>query len=467
MRAAVLVAIGAALLLGAFTWAGTLFNGDEATYALFARGLRQGDWLHLRLGGEILHQRPPLYPWLLALSTGALGENAFAWRLPAVIFGAGTAGVVVLLARRVVSLGPAVTAGLLHPTLALAFRYGRAVVSDAPLTFFCAAAIHCWWDAASRRRAAIWAGVFLGGALMTKQVVGLLPLLAPVVQLCARDAPRRAIVRRSGWVLAVGAAIAAPWHVFMWARHGSAFLEGYVGYNVVRRTAQSILPDTTPAYYLEVLWQQEHVIVGAFAIGVAVCLWRRGTWLLFPAWVLAVLLPFTLASSRIDYYLLPALPALAVAAVAPLSLLSRPALRLAAGGALVLTSAALHLPQRITDVHRHPEIAAIATAARGGEGPLVVIDDLPFSPALYAERPVILVVTSRSAYERVRSIDLFAVPGNLRHVPRSELPSFLASLGTYAVIESKKSASRHPLPPGALITATVPGYLLYQGQALP
>ena len=454
---AALVAVVAALLLGAFTWAGTLFNGDEATYALFARVMREGgDWLHLRLGGEILHQRPPLYPWLLGLSTSLLGENAFALRLPSVLAGAGTAAFLYLLARRVLPTGAALTAALLHPTLALVFRYDRAVVSDAVLTFFCVGSIYFWLG--EGKKSAIWAGLFLGAALMTKQIVGFLPLVALL------GTRRRALL-----VLGVGLLVAAPWHALMLAEHGRAFVDGYLGFNVIDRAAHSILPPTSFTYYFEVLWAQEGVIVVFAGLGVALSLarWARTRepfWLLVPAWLVGVVGVFTLASSRIDYYLVPAMPAFALAAAVPIAWIERPRLMGLAGAALVVTSAALHVPQRITDVRKSPEIAAIAEHARDvapPEVPLVVIDDLPFSPELYARRRVILVVTNQANHDRIAGIDLFAVPGNLRHVPLAELPRFLGEQPAFVAIEAKRSLAEHGLPLGTRLLATAPGYVLY------
>jgi 4-amino-4-deoxy-L-arabinose transferase-like glycosyltransferase len=465
---AALVAVVAALLVGAFTWSGTVFNGDEATYALFARALREGgDWLHLRLGGEILHQRPPLYPWLLALSTSIFGENAFAWRLPSVLAGAGTAAFVFLLARRVMPVAAAVTAGLLHPTLALVFRYDRAVVSDAVLTFFCVAAIHCWLDAPKEKRAALWAGLALGGALMTKQIVGFLPLLVPAVQLLGTE--RRLVLRRALTVLGVALVVCLPWHVAMFALHGQAFVDGYLGFNVIDRAARTLLPPTTFTYYFEVLWQQEGVVLVFASMGVALSLahytrTREAVWLLIPLWLGGVVGAFTLASSRIDYYLVPAMPAVALAAAVPIAWVEKPKLMAIGGATLVVTSLALHVPQRITDVRKNPEIAALSEHARVAappDVPLVVVDDLPFVPELYSRRKVILVVSSRAHHDRIAGIDLFAVPGNLRHVTLPGLAAFLEGEGQYLVIEAKKSVAEHELPADAKILASVPGYLLY------
>ncbi|HKA90119.1 MAG TPA: glycosyltransferase family 39 protein [Haliangiales bacterium] len=445
------IAIATAALLAIGTGAGSLINGDEATYALFARGLRQGDYLHLRLGDTIMHQRPPLYPWLLALSTGLLGETAFALRLPSVLAGGAAAAFTCLLGERLWGRRAGIVAGLLFATLALAYLYGRAVVSDMTLTAFVVASIYL---AATRRW--LGAGLALGAALLVKQVVGLLPLVAPVALAWGREGPRR----RDVLVLAAAAALIwAPWHVAMTVLDGRAFWAGYLGTNVLRRAGESLIAPTGPGYYLEILWRHEGPLVLLAAAGLAFAAaraWRRRAGdALVLLWLVGVVGAFTLASSRIEYYLLPAYPALALAMVRPLALL-RPALAAAAGAALVAASAVAHLPQRIGDTDRSPEIRALAGAA----APDVVVDDLPMAPELYGGRRVTTVVTRLPNYVRVLQ-QAFLDPTRVVWIPPEALPAFLLARPGAVVLEPKAQL-RHPLPPGARVVGETARYVLYR-----
>jgi 4-amino-4-deoxy-L-arabinose transferase-like glycosyltransferase len=447
---AVGIALAAAAALAAGTAAGSLINGDEATYALFARGLRAGDVLHLRLGDTILHQRPPLYPWLLAVSTGLLGETAFALRLPSVLAGGAAAGLTYLLGERLFGRRVGIAAGLLFATLALAYLYGRVVVSDMTLTALVAASIYL---AMGRRWLA--AGAAMGAALLTKQVVGLLPLVAVGALAWGRERPsRRDLVA----FLGAAALVWAPWHVAMTALHGRAFWDGYLGTNVLARAHRSLIEPTTPGYYIDVLWRKEGPIVLLGLLGAAWAAagaWRRRAGdALVVAWLGGVLVAFTLATSRIEYYLLPAYPALALAMARPLSAL-RPALAGVVGGALIVASAAAHVPQRFGDVDRSPEIRALARVAP----PDIVIDELPMAAELYGGRRVTLIVTRFPRY--VRLLDMaFLDPARVVWIPREAVPPFLSARPGAVVLEPKAEATPR-LPPAALLGQTA-RYVLYR-----
>jgi 4-amino-4-deoxy-L-arabinose transferase-like glycosyltransferase len=448
---AVGVGVVAVALLAVGTAAGSVTNGDEATYALFARGLRQGDFLHLRLGDTVMHQRPPLYPWLLALSTGILGETAFALRLPSVLAGGVTAAFTYLLGERLVGRRAGLVAGLLFATLALAYLYGRVVVSDMTLTAFVTLSVYL-----TMARRWLGAGLALGAALLTKQVVGLLPLVAVAALVWGREPPRR---RDLALLAAAAFAVWAPWHVAMTVLDGRAFWEGYLGTNVLQRVRQSLIAPTGPGYYLEVLWAKEGPLVLAAAVGVAfaaVGVWRRraGDTLVL-SWLVGVIVAFTLATSRIDYYLLPAYPALALAMARPLAGL-RPALATALGAALVAASAAVHIPPRIGDVDRSPEIRALARTA----APDVVVDDLPMAPELYGGRRVTLVVTRFPHYLRLLSM-AFLDPARVIWIPSAAVAPYLSSRPGAVVLELKAEI-RHAPPPGARMLGESPRYVLYK-----
>jgi 4-amino-4-deoxy-L-arabinose transferase-like glycosyltransferase len=435
--------------------AASLFNGDDCTYAGFVREMqRSGDPWHLRFDGHIVHQRPPLYPWLLAISVKLWGASEWALRLPGALATAGTAAATFLLGRRLIGRAPAIVAGLLMPTLAMPFLYARAVTSDATLVFACTAAIAL----ATRERWA-WAGAALGVALMTKQVVGLLPIVALVPPIVARGRaglpPARGVARAA----IACALVAAPWHVLMLAWHGRAFLDGYLGFNVLHRSEALLLQKSSgPSYYLAVLWQKERWITLAFAAGAAVTVWRawreparRERDLLLLAWPLAVLVPFSLATTRIDYYVLPAYPALALLACAPLALVPRraaaPIAAAAIGAALVTASFALHVPPRVHRADPFAELRALSQdAARLSPpgAPLLVVDELYLLPRWYADRPTTMLVTDEAAYARWRAIDPLRVADTIAYAPPDVLKARLRDTPRFVLLIHNTPGQRVP-----------------------
>jgi 4-amino-4-deoxy-L-arabinose transferase-like glycosyltransferase len=86
----------------------------------------------------------------------------------------------------------------------------------------------------------VWAGVPIGLALMCKPFMALLavPLLGIWLALIGR-------ARWLPWLAAatlVACAVAAPWHVSMYAIYGRSFVDEYLGHEVVQRAMGEMLP---------------------------------------------------------------------------------------------------------------------------------------------------------------------------------------------------------------------------------
>lgn len=461
-----------AALLGWGIGRGGLYNGDDAIYAQFVREMREtGDLWHLRLDGTVIHQRPPLYPWLLYLSTAIFGEHKFAFVLPAVLAAAGCAALVLRLGLRVGTPLQAVVAALLLPTLGMEFLYARTVTSDTTLTFFVLLSITLFVEARERPRAIYGAGAALGAALMTKQVVGLMPLVAPAALFLAGGRAALPPARRLLGGLGVAAAVAAPWHLVMLALHGGAFLEGYIGYNVLHRASASVLAETSPDFYARVLWRKEGPVVLVAAVGFALVAARAATRrspgdVLIALWPAGVFGAFTLAASRFDYYVLPAYPALALLIAAPLAPIEarRPALAAALGAALVATSALSHVPKRLEIPDPFRELRVLAETARQVSepgDPLFVIDELYLVPRYYARRPTFMVVLDRAEYDRWMTIELFREPGTVVYTPPAEVSGRLAAMPRYFAIAPRRLLSQVRPPPGAWLVRGTARYVLY------
>jgi 4-amino-4-deoxy-L-arabinose transferase-like glycosyltransferase len=467
----------AALLLGWGIAGGSLWNGDDSTYALMAREIREhGDFLHLRLDGAVLHQRPPLYPWLLVVSTTIFGETEFALRLPAVLMGAGVSVVIWRLGRLVLPRSISGCAALLFSTLSLPAIYARSVTSDTTLVFFTLLSIHLYVRARRREGSEegrggslLPFGLALGAALMTKQIVGFLPLIAPAVEISLRGRKGIPSWRQIGRAAGGALLVAAPWHVALLIMDGSKFVDGYFGYNVVQRASSSVLYETPRTFYFSVLWKKEGpmiliALVGLVLMAVRARQNRRVLEALLVIWPVAVIGAFSLASTRLDYYLLPAYPAIALLMCAPFDLIPARGLALALGGILVIGSAGAHLPSRIESLDYSGELRHMAEAAKaagGPDDPLFVIDDLPMAPRFYSRLPTFTLVTRKSNYDRMMTMELFREPGRVLHVTATRIPDFLATQPRWFALEKTETAQEHPPPAGARLLATTDRYILY------
>ncbi|MGZ3535706.1 MAG: ArnT family glycosyltransferase, partial [Thermodesulfobacteriota bacterium] len=81
------IAIGIALFF--FNLGGRdLWEPDETRYAVVAQEMKEtGNWILPHLNGEIYAEKPPLFFWLVNLSTSFLGNNEFTNRLPSALAG--------------------------------------------------------------------------------------------------------------------------------------------------------------------------------------------------------------------------------------------------------------------------------------------------------------------------------------------------------------------------------------------
>ncbi len=160
-----------------------VWTKDEARDGLVARDIvERGHWLIPHLGGRVYAHKPPLFHWLVALSSPR-AVTEWSLRFPSVMAAAGTAAVTYAIGARIAT--PAiglVAAGILASSwMFVAWaRMGRlemVLVFWMTLAFWSAA---CWLDEGKRRHALVF-GLALGCACLTKGPVGLVPLLAVVV----------------------------------------------------------------------------------------------------------------------------------------------------------------------------------------------------------------------------------------------------------------------------------------------
>jgi 4-amino-4-deoxy-L-arabinose transferase-like glycosyltransferase len=151
---------------------------------------------------------PGMCAWLIAGTTALLGDSLVAVRLPFVLCGAGTAGFLHLVARRLYGPGPGLLALLLGLVLPLFAVYGTLATPDAPLLFFWSAALWALFPALEgSTRHWVLAGSLAGLAMQSKYTAVFLPL--GVLLHLLGSAEHRPWLRRPGPWLAGLAALAA------------------------------------------------------------------------------------------------------------------------------------------------------------------------------------------------------------------------------------------------------------------
>ena len=331
------------LLLAALTFfaglgRGAITDSDEAFYAESAREMvASGDWLTPYYNYEPRFQKPVLYYWLTAATYQVFGPTEFAARFWAAVAGLGLVLVTAACGRRWYDESTGLLAGAIVATNFGYFSIGRMALPDLPLTFCITLAI---WAAlvstlefhlrASRyggqaerspRVFVLLAALGLGLGFLMKGPVGVIIPLLVIIPVLAIE--RRSIaLTPSDLVLGfiVMMAVAVPWYVLMWMRHGNDYLQSFFVGDNFERFATDRFNDPRP------WWFYLPVVAGGLLPWTPLALTWLGPIVGFITrrrdistvelrlilWALLPLVFYTLSVGKQPRYVLPVLPPLAV-----------------------------------------------------------------------------------------------------------------------------------------------------------
>ncbi|HZW58768.1 MAG TPA: glycosyltransferase family 39 protein [Woeseiaceae bacterium] len=347
----------AALVLGSGYGLHEPWAPDSPRFALVARDmLASGDWLFPRVGGDLYADKPPFFFWLLGGSIWLTGSVRAGFLLPSLLAGLGTLWLTFDLARRLWDSRSAMLTGLLLLASIQFTLQAHTAQIDGVLCFFTTLGLY-----GLLRHLLLgpdWRWYVLGGAacgigIITKGV-GFLPLLVLLPWYVMKR--RGTIAGPRGSLAAFGAAplaalaVVAAWFVpMLLAASGDAALAAYRDEILFGQTVDRYLDAAghlKPAWYF-----LTNVIPWAWLPLVLLLPWLVPKWraavkqgdarVVLPlAWALLVLLFFTLSSGKRGVYILPALPAVCLAATPWIrELASRPAIGRLAAGVLALFAA--------------------------------------------------------------------------------------------------------------------------------
>ena len=336
----------AVLLLGLalFVWGvGSIGLVDETPplFAASARAMaRTGDWLTPRVNGLPRYDKPPLVYWLMGLGYALPGQarwnplGTWASNLPSAL---SSVAMMLLLtatllrwpqpaagdapvppALRAITAASAALAFALSPLVLL---WSRMAVSDALFSALLGAALLLfWWRYAGGR--AWWAGwLLLGLAVLAKGPVAVVLAALTLLLFAVLQRDGRALLGRlrprPG--LLITAAVALPWYGLELLVEGRPFFDSFFGYHNLQRFSGVV------NNHLQPWWFFLPVLVVAslpFSPLLLAGLWRHLRWpppgqaapatslgRFAGAWLLAVLLFFTLAATKLPSYWIPATPA--------------------------------------------------------------------------------------------------------------------------------------------------------------
>jgi len=297
-----------------------LLDPDEGRNAEIAREMViSRDYLVPHLGGLPYLDKPIVYFAAAALAMDVLGPTETAARLPAFLATLGLIALVTWFARRRWGTTAGWLAGVAVATMPMVMAYARATIFDSTLALCITAAILCF---AEDLPIAAWAAIGVG--TLTKGPIAIaVPLCAVIPWALITGQSWR---RFFSWkAIAVFGIVTLPWFIAV-----SLQLPEFPRYVFVRETFQRV---TTPGFHRTApLWYYLPIIPVAAFPWIVPALGRLGAgrwrwawlarrenlnaaepWLLF-CWIAGPLLFLTINQSKLPQYVLPLMPALALAA---------------------------------------------------------------------------------------------------------------------------------------------------------
>jgi 4-amino-4-deoxy-L-arabinose transferase-like glycosyltransferase len=300
---------------------------SEAMYAQIPlEMLQSGDWLTPRLNGARYLDKPPLYYWLnlIAYKIGGASENSV--RLATFIIGLGEVLATLALGAVLFSWGTGWLAGLVLLTSIGFFALHVQMLADHLITLTLCWSLFFLWQWRRQPRIIYVAGFYacLALGLLSKGLIGLFfPLaIGGLFALWAREARfRRFFLNPWAWLGC--AVVVLPWFGLMELRH-PGFLQFHLLNEQIGRFLGHRFPPDIKSFSLPEFWLFALVWLMPWTpfLPAALISLRPRRWLppdpaeapvvLLCLWAGVILIFFSLSSSRIEYYSLPALPPLAL-----------------------------------------------------------------------------------------------------------------------------------------------------------
>jgi 4-amino-4-deoxy-L-arabinose transferase-like glycosyltransferase len=217
LRAVLLVVLVAALLVLPRLGHRPITGAHEAVFPVVARDiLARHAWFGAELRGVPYRNKPPLYPWTIAVASWPAGRvTEITARLPGALAALGAAAVTCLLGARLFGPRAGLWAGLMLVTSILFFDHALVTIPDLEMLVCDLLAGLALWRVGNGggRPALLGFYAALALAVFTKSLPGLLPLAVGLVWLAVDDGRRG--VRRLVWMpgIVVFALISAVWAI--------------------------------------------------------------------------------------------------------------------------------------------------------------------------------------------------------------------------------------------------------------
>jgi 4-amino-4-deoxy-L-arabinose transferase-like glycosyltransferase len=304
-----------------------LLNFDDSFYAQKAKELLTGGSLWLNtFNGQPDFDKPPLPLWLTSLAFKMFGVSGYATVMVTGLFGVGAVYVTYRLSEKLFKDSwVAFIAGIVLIFPGYFLDYSRRGMTDIVLTFFVTLALYCFFLARENPRWYLAFGFSTVGAILTKSVLGLFPLLIALGVLVMTR--RWKTMANPNFVagMAIALGLGSTWHIINWMEYGDRFVHQHFGWIIWERFIQGdpATPNASPFYFLGYLkgffgnyWPWlPFAVAGCWQFGKQAATEtedNKDRYLLVLLWVGIILVVLSLGNAQYFRYMLPVFPALAI-----------------------------------------------------------------------------------------------------------------------------------------------------------
>ncbi len=305
-----------------------LLDDADSFYAEVAREMNvRLDWITPYANELRFLEKPPLFYWLISLSYKVFDStNAFTARLPTALAVMGLVFVTARIGQLLFGTRAGVLGGLALATSVGMFLFTRIILPDALFALLLALILYWFlrWERAEQKAGPLlWMYAFAGLAVLTRGLIGIVfPAGIIFLTLLSSGKLRNGVRLLSLKGALLFLVIAVPWHIAIGLRNPGFFWFYFVNEHVLRFLGKRYPMDygtvpLVPFWLLHLVW----LFPWSFYL---ITLFRprnfkraiaesSGGLTLPLVWALTILLFFSF-STRLEYYTLPALPALALLA---------------------------------------------------------------------------------------------------------------------------------------------------------
>lgn len=308
----------------------TLFDVDEAVFAEATKEMVESDnWLTPTYNGENRYDKPILFYWAMAVSYELFEINEFAARLPSAISGILLSLAMFLFLRQFYDDKKAFYASISFILSVYFLVYSHAAVTDMLLTLFITLSLFSFYFSLKKDRTYIYGFyIFSALAFLTKGLIGIIfPFGIVSVYLVVTEGFKGLKHGFSLGGIVLFLIISLPWYVAQFMVNGQEFIQQFFIKHHFMRYMGVISGHKGPFYYyIPVLilglfpWifflpagimnvfknfrsPMHYKDVGTFSdnLGLFACIW-----------FVFIFMFFSLSTTKLPNYILPAIPALSI-----------------------------------------------------------------------------------------------------------------------------------------------------------